>query len=245
MTTNEFLQTLSPNAISLLKYYTANYHNKNIDIVDDKRIYMIPNKSSVYEIHIDFSMPIQLVEENFVHELMHCIQIEEGYPSVTHLESEYKDVADLISSIVLDFNVDEQLSKRGYQKSTTKLQENLQELFKRLLFSKENLAMKKEFSKMITIIHSCCTIVKGRIYLQNDQLTKMILNIFEKDFHKIYKMQNIIYDCITINGFNSPQEIYKTFKDIVKKLDLKPYVKIVNHMDSNHIKIDNETQDNS
>ena len=221
----KLLEKFSNNAVNIFEDYKNKYTN-DIIVVSDQKMYveLAPNK---YMIHLDFSMPINIVEITFIHELFHCFQKEEGFPNVTAKSCEYSNISNIISSTILDLDVNERLNKYGYEHDLNPLRKQIFECKNKLLFAKENSDMYKHIQGLNEYVYTCSIIAFCRMYFNNSIEIKEVLNITKDNFCNIYKDQNIIYNTINLYKYNTPRKVLKIFKKIIPELELGNYIKIV------------------
>ena len=113
MTNQEFLQTLSKKAQDIVSQNIQKYNNLTFEVFYSNVSKVISNNTSNYIIYIKNNIP-EDTEYRFLHEFFHCIQYEEGFPSIIPQSEEYKDLASGLSSIILDLDIRERLENNGY-----------------------------------------------------------------------------------------------------------------------------------
>ena len=218
----------SPKAVEVYQRYIKINNNKSLNIIlsPSEKICVETDIPNEYKIHLNSQLPIEEIEINFAHELLHCIQLEEGFLSISSKEIQYKNIASLTSSAVLDLDVNERLMSLGYEVNHKLLEKQILETKNKLLFSQVNDEMNEYIRTPNEFIFMCSMIAFCRINIKTYPLVEDVLKFVKSDFPDIYKGQNVFFNSIKLYGYNSPQKVYKAFKTIIRELKLNDYIQI-------------------
>lgn len=230
MTTNEFIDSLSPKAYKILNNLVNNENNtKQIKITftdSIPRAHFI--NSDTYIIELNNNTPLPDMEYQLLHELFHIIQEIERFPNVKQTQPIYQTLSSYVSSIVLDCDVYERLLKIGYVENPLVEMTNYQIIKSFLITEKTDLLFNNLDHLEKTFIFSAkliCLELFSNIMSQKD------LNWFvcttRTNFPFLYKNYTKIKNAITKCGYSSPKNAFKTFKTIIRELNLQDYVTII------------------
>ena len=230
MNNQEFIDKLS----SKVKQIVLNYEYKNptknriIVQITDERTRVDLSYDNKYIIEIKYSPIFNDMEYGFLHEFFHCVQYDEGFPYVVPITFQYHKMASAISSIILDLDVQDRLTKYGYKYNSTLLKESIDTIRKSIIISSYDKEVKQEINEINQYIYICCKIAFIRINYNNEDEVKQLLNIVKQYKPDIEKIQSIIYDSIYSIGYNTPKKVYKFLKKIIRELKLNKFVRISN-----------------
>lgn len=168
------------------------------------------------------------MEYQLLHELFHIIQEIEHFPNVKQTQPIYQTLSSYVSSIVLDCDVYERLLKIGYVENPLVEMTNYQIIKSFLITEKTDLLFNNLDHLEKTFIFSAkliCLELFSNIMSQKD------LNWFvcatRTNFPFLYKNYTKIKNAITKCGYSSPKNAFKTFKTIIRELNLQDYVTII------------------
>ncbi len=228
MTVNEFINALSPKAKQIIYNYEYINNNRNTIIINftDSRSQVNLSHQDRYIIEIKRNPILYNMEYDLLHEFYHCVQIDQGFPSVDHTLSKYQKLATIISSAVLDLDVNERLVKVGYPLNYFYLKRSLDEIRKIILISNNDSSVNQEIHEITNYMYICTKIAFIRINYNNQNEVDQLLQILKNNAIDCFKTQSIIYNTIVKTGYNTPQKSYKTLKTLIRELKLNDYIHI-------------------
>lgn len=226
MNNQEFLNLLSRRAKNIVYNYEIITNKKPIKVILDKYSALDTSFDNMYIIHVNQNNSIDIMEYDFLHEFLHCVQKDEGFPSVYYNNIKYKMLAETISSMVLDLNVIKRLNAYGYPYNSNELKENINNIRNLMNIAKINSEVKIEMHETNQYFNICFMIAFCRLEYDNGNELIQLLQIVQKNASDFYKTQSIIYDTIIKYGYNIPKQVYKIFKTLIRGLKLYNYVRI-------------------
>ena len=228
MTNQEFIDNLSSQAKHIIFDY--DYKNPQRDKIN---VFITKNRSQLntsipdrYIIEVKQKSNFHQMEYEFLHEFFHCVQIDSGFPYVQATSSEYTKLAAAISSVVLDLDVTERLNNVNYFYNQKDLTESINTMKKLILISKTDTITNNFIYEINQYIYMCCKIAFIKFLYDKPHEIEQLLNILKINAKDMYKSQSIIYNSIKRIGYNTPQNVYKLFKTLIRELKLEGYIKI-------------------
>ena len=228
MTSQDFLEKLSPQAKQIVSNYININSNKNkiTVFITDYRSQMNAAIQDEYIIEIKQNPIFYQMEYEFLHEFFHCIQKDNGFPHIHAISPTYTKMAANISSVILDLDVTERLSKVGYPFNPNCLEESLNSVRKLLVISNNDSSVKKFIYEPNQFIYMSAITAYIRINYDKQNRIDQLLDIMKLYLPDMYRSQSIIYRSIKRVGYNTPQKVYKLLKILIRELKLEKYIEI-------------------
>lgn len=227
MTNQEFIDNLSPKAKTILNGQYTRRTNKSIEInLHEKYTRVITDNPIKYIIYVQHKEIMYDMEYSLLHEFLHCIQTEEGFPSTNFLDKKYQKISADISTVVLDQDVYHKLSQLDYENPS--YFKNTYNEFEQLVLSvsksKNSILLANQIEQRIWF--SCKLILLQMVFGEGS--LKNLTNTIKQKMPLVYKTYNIMNTAIQTHGFSTPEEVTNSFKAIIQGLGLEKYIIIVN-----------------
>ena len=220
------------NIISSFSPKTKLIINKNLPFKSGKMLscfygsstYLI-SKDLSYEIYIGRNTPILNIENKFLHEFFHCVQYEEGYPALIQLSQNYKELATELTSFVLDLDVGDRLVKNEYDRNL-EYNDAINKSIRLFEYIKSINDNKTVTSLVDTIGQGGITAhLKYFDVISNKDIKELIILTKTVRPH-IYQSYKIMYKGIKMYSHNSPKDVCKIYKFLLRELNLQSYLSI-------------------
>ena len=229
MTNNEFLNLISDKAKGLINNYPCKTNKTDIKVFLDERSYVETNIKNMYVIHVNKNNSLENMEYDLLHEFFHCVQIDEGYPSVYQKDIKYKDLATNISSMVLDLDVNNRLKEVGYLIKRDNISTGINDIKKLIMISKKDQSVYNEMREMCQYNYFCLLIAYYRLTHNDQNEISQSIKVIKENAYDFYKTQELIYNTVVKTRYDSPKKVYKIFKTLIRELKLSNYVEIFDY----------------
>lgn len=226
MTKEDFLPTLSEKAQNIvndnMKFWSNNrtfsvFYSNNCSKAVSKN-----NCDYVIYVKNDISKEIEC---RFLHEFFHCVQFEEGFPSLVGNDDKYKELATFLSSIILDLNVMKQLEDNGYFQHIKYIEKSIDSSIKFLeLLEKYNL--KEEITNTIDIINMAGLIITSELTNINN---KKFVMLIKKLRPKVFEYYTVFFESLKMYSYNTAEDVKEIFEYLLKHFNLTSFIKIRTH----------------
>lgn len=226
MTNNEFLNSISKNAKNIIFNYQLKSNKNIIKVFLDNKSYVDYGYENMYIIYVNKNNPIDIMEYELLHKFYHCVQKDQGFPSATQKNIIYQKLAGYISSVVLDLDIIEHLDELGYKFDDNYLYRNIQNYKSLIEMSKFDKEAYKYLYNINEYVHICSMFAFCRLKCSNKNPINQLLQTLKITERTIYDSQEIIYNAIARYGYRTPKKALKTFKTIIRELELDSYIEI-------------------
>ena len=220
---NGVLEMLSPKAKNIIKNNLPFKSDKELLCFFGDGTYLI-NKNDYYEICINNNTEVNCFDEKFLHEFFHCIQYEEKFPHLNETDKKYNELATELSSFVLDLDVGDRLVTNGYARNST-FDESIIESF-RLLEYVKIINDNKTFTSLIDAMGQGGILAHLKYFDDNNDKVEDLITKTKNIRPIIYKYFKIMYKGIKMYSHNSPKDVYKIYKFLLRELNLQNYLSI-------------------
>lgn len=214
------LSIFSPKLREIVRQYFPFKSKKTLSLIYDGNT-LVRHYCDEYEIHFCLTSDQLSNDENFLHEFFHCVQKEEGFPSLHCNVSSFKNLETELTSFVLDFDVGDRLVTNGYRRSN-KYEASII-LYKKAIHYIELLNNKTVFVSIEDEIGQSGMLAHLKYFnFKIDDLLITTKNVRPK----IYKTYQIMYEAINSYPYDTIDGVYKIYQILLHKLNLQEYFSI-------------------
>lgn len=171
---------------------------------------------SEYTIYIKYDDNKDTVETHYLHEFFHCIQYEEGFPSLLSYAEGDNLMAIEISSAILDIDVRNRLRDNGYSDDRKNISLSIQKTIK-LLKMLQILKDKQELSSTSDLINTACLLSTANLYHINIKEVKFLL---QKLRPKVIKYYNLLEKYLKQYPYDTPEGVKSIFENLLSDFGL-------------------------
>lgn len=223
MTKDEFLPTLSQQAQDIVNYNLKSFKNNRSFTVfyssDESKV--VSRDGQDYIIYVKDDVPDD-IEYRFLHEFFHCVQDEEGFPSIIACSDEYEEFATEFSSIILDLDVRERLENNGYFQDLKYIRELVKAYIKMLKLLRQY-NDKSELNRPGEMIDLAGLIITSKLANIDN---KKLVSLVKKVRPKAMWYYNIFSECIEKYSYNDANDVEKIFEFLIDRFKLHDYVEM-------------------
>lgn len=224
MTKEEFLPMLSRKAQNIVTQNIQIYNNLTFEVFYSNASKVISNNAPSYIIYVKNNIQ-EDTEYRFLHEFFHCVQYEEGFPTIISQSEEYKDLASSLSSIILDLDVRERLENNGYFQDLKYIREFISVETKMLNMIKQY-KDKTQLSNLYDYIDISGLLITSDIAKIDN---KKLLNLVAMTRPKIIGYYKVFCDCLEKYSYSSCEDVEKIFNILIDKFNLASHIQVVHH----------------
>lgn len=225
MTKDEFLPTLSQKAQNIVNYNLKLFKNNRSFTVfysDESRV--ISQNGQDFIIYVKNDIPND-VEYRFLHEFFHCVQDEEGFPSIVKCDEKYKELATYLSSIILDLDVRERLENNGYFQDLKYMKELIKTYIK-MLKMLQQIHDKHELTSVDEMIQLGGLIITSDIAKVDN---KRLISLVKRVRPKAIAYYKAFSECIGKYSYNEAKDVEKIFEILIERFKLSSCIEIQVH----------------
>lgn len=227
MDKDEFLEQSSVKCNSIVNEYLPSFIKKKsftVTFTDFSSVNY--NDPYSYLIYVKADKFTSNCEYSFLHEFLHCVQFEEGYPHIFSQSNEYDRLATEFASSILDFDIRARLERHGYYDHVEQLRKGLQ--LSNQLFNLIEIGGDKNCQSHLDDISQATLLVSAAFTRKCDKELIPLLQLVSKVSPKTYEVYKIINKCFKMYNYNSKSGIYKIFKKLLVQLELEEYLTMTN-----------------
>lgn len=207
MTKDEFLPTISQNAQDIVNQNLQKFSKLSFEVFYSDESKVVSDNSSHYIIYVKNDFPDD-TEYRFLHEFFHCIQYEEGFPSIVKYDEKYKELATYLSSIILDLDVRDRLEANGYFQDI-KYMKKLIKMYIKILKSLYQFHNKHELTSIEDMIELAGLIITSDIAkVDNTELISIVKRVRPETI----TYYQIFDECIDKYSYNDAKDVEKIFE---------------------------------
>lgn len=224
MTKDEFLPTLSQKAQDIVNQNLQKFSKLSFEVFYSNESKVVSDNSSHYIIYVKNDIPND-TEYRFLHEFFHCIQYEDGFPSIVKCDEKYEELATYLSSIILDLDVRERLENNGYFQDLKYMKE-LIKIYIKMLQMLQQVHDKHELTSVDEMIQLGGLIITSDIAkVDNKKLVSLVKRVRPKAiaYYKVFS------ECIEKYSYNDAKDIEKIFEILIDRFKLSSCVEIQVH----------------
>lgn len=156
------------------------------------------------------------IEYNFMHEFFHCVQHEEGFPSLYITNSDAKIDGDMISSYILDFNVRYLLKKYQYDDHNNhdiNLYNSLYNIFSSFGKQNTNFIIKNRIDNAMAVTYL--------IMQKDNNRNRKLLSLIKKRDRNTYEICQFFLKILSEYDYNTEDGIRHIFNRIQNYFNLE------------------------
>lgn len=217
------LSLLSCKAREIIKSNIPFKSGKNFSIIYDKNTSVRQYKDE-YEIHFWLNADQIVTDAKFLHEFFHCIQQEEGFPTLYSTNFKYKNLAVELSSFVLDLDVGDRLVTNGYKRGLNYKDAIIKS--KQLIEYVKSSNNRNVFTDIEDVVGQGGILAFLKYFNSHNKEIEKLINCTKNICPQIYKAYVIMYNGINMYPYNTPNGVYDIYNFILAELNLQDYVAI-------------------
>lgn len=221
MTKDEFIPSLSAKAQNIVEQNLHKFSELNFDVFYSNYSKIVSDGSSHYIIYVSDKVK-EDIEYRFLHEFFHCVQGEEGFPTIISQNKEHKELAIYLSSIILDLDVRERLEKNGYYQDLKYIKETTKAQIYHLKQLRQYPILREQIDINEIISTSGLLITNDVANVDNTELIKFL----KMTMPQVIKYYKIFCDCINKYSYSNPEDVRKIFETLIDKFDFSSYMEI-------------------
>lgn len=217
------LSLLGYNAREVIKSSLPFKSGKVLSIVYDNTTSIRYYKNE-YEIHFCLNDNQIVTDEKFLHEFFHCMQQEEGFPTLYGTNLKHKNLAVELSSFVLDLNVGDRLVANGYKRGLN--YKDAINKTKQLIEYVKSTNNKTIFTNIDDVVGQGGVLAYLKYFNSSNKEIEKLINYTKNICPKIYKAYVIMYKGINMYPYNTPNDVYNIYNFILTELNLQDHIAI-------------------
>lgn len=221
MTQNEFISTLSLKAQDIVNQNLQKFSKLSFEVFYSDVSKVVSDNSSHYIIYVKNDIPDD-TEYRFLHEFFHCIQDEEGFPSIVKCDEKYEELATYLSSIILDLDVRERLEYNGYSQDLKYIKELITTYIK-MLKMLQQIHDKHELTSVDEMIELGGLIITSDIAKVDN---KKLVSLVKRARPKAIAYYKVFSECIEKYSYNDAKDVEQIFEILIDKFKLSSCLKI-------------------
>lgn len=214
MLTNEidattFIATLSEKGQKVVEEYFPHFKKKPtfaVTISDVSKV--LYDDDEKYKIFVKSGNKPE-IEYNFMHEFFHCVQHEEGFPSLHITSTDAQIDGDILSSYILDFNVRYLLKKYQYEDNS-----NYDIILYNTLFNIFNCFEKQSIAFLIGNRIDNGTAAAYLISQKDNSKNRKLLSLIKKRDKKTFEICQFFLKILSEYDYNTVEGVHNIFKCI-------------------------------
>lgn len=214
MTKEEFLPILSQKAQDIVNQNLQKFNKLSFEVFYSDESKVVSDNTSHYIIYVKNNIPND-TEYRFLHEFFHCIQYEEGFPSIVKCDEEYEEFATYLTSIILDLDVRERLENNGYFQDLKYIKELIKAYIKML-----KLLQQFHDKHELTSIDDMITL--GGLIITSDIAkvdNKKLVSLVKRVRPRAISYYKVFCECIEKYSYNDAKDVEKILEVLIKRLN--------------------------
>lgn len=182
------------------------------------------DENGKYFIIVKEEKEIRRMEYSFLHELVHCLQMENGIIGIKETKKEYNSLAVIINSIILDIDVTNKLNQVGIFFDDCWIKEDTQDLLDKIKeVSRNDAKFVAEYFKFEVYFLIIAKLLFCELFY-NTELLNESLKYCKNQNIELFEMYRYVNGIIKNRDLNNQRDVHTIFRYILKKFSLYEYV---------------------